>query len=225
MTRALISFSYSTVFALAISLSTKTTFASETMSSASGSVVPHESIYSLSGRGRTSLRLIEKGDHDDLLSRWQLRLDGTLNITPDGCIKLNARIAGGSGYNSENMVAGIFDGEENLDINVRRIYVDMKCISENVRLEAGAMPARSFGHLGLSQDGWVDGLRVIVDAKDQKRKIYFTLGEISDLKNPNAFSRDHSGLNYGQLELEQGLADKTILLSVSHFDDSTQSGC
>ncbi len=175
--------------------------------------------FGVKGRVRAIDRWEEKKDGYQHTIRGQFRADAWIKLSADGCVKLNARVTSGSNYNSEWIVSGLADGVESYDINVRRLYVDMKCLGK-LNLEAGAMPVRTDGRLGLTDYGWVDGVRVYM--KDDKRTMYLTVGEINDLKTPNVFKRKHSGVNYIQAEVTQNFGEKghSVFVSLSDYEDT-----
>ncbi len=176
--------------------------------------------FGLSGRVRAVDRWEERSTGTQHTVRGQVRADAWVNVSPDGCVKLNARVTSGQNYNSEWMVSGLADGIESYNINIRRLFVDMSCLGK-LKLEAGAMAVRTDGRLGLTDYGWVDGVRVYM--KDEKRTMYLTVGEISDLKTPNVFKRKHDGINYIQAEVTQKIGKHDIFVSLSEYEDTIYS--
>ena len=193
-----------------------------TMAGSSFAQVPaSDDWFGVSGRVRSIDRWEEKPDGTQHTVRGQLRADAWINLSSDGCVKLNARLTSGSNFNSEWLVSGIADGIESYDINIRRLYVDMKCL-EGLKLEAGAMPVITDGRLGLSDYGWVDGVRVVMEKND--RKMILTVGEINDLKTPNVFKRDRDGVNYVQAEVTQKFGNgHSVFVSLSDYEDTFYS--
>lgn len=174
-----------------------------------------------SGRYRAIDRHEEKDGRDSHSLRGQFRLDAWVNLNDSGCVKIRTRITTGDSYNSESAISSAFDGKSSADLSIRRLYVDVRCLNENYRIEAGAMPARTEGRLGLTDYGWVDGVRVVIDDRKNGRLLYFTVGEINNLRTPNVFKRKHSGRNYTQAELSQIFGDdNSILVSLSEYDDT-----
>ncbi len=188
-------------------------FAQSTTSSTEG--------YGVSGRLRVADRWAEDDNKAVHTARGQFRMDGWLKLGAGGCVKLNGRLTTGNSFNSEWAISGLADGKESVDFNLRRLYLDVACIKENVKVEMGAMPARSVGRLGVTDYGWVDGLRVIIDDKENGRLLYLTVGEINDLKEPSVFKRKHGGANYTQAELQQLFGDdNSIIISISKYKDT-----
>jgi len=202
------------ILAIIFTLISQSTFAQE--------AAKDDDWFGAKGRVRIVDRWEERPTGTQHTVRGQFRIDPWVNLDSTGCIKLRGRLSSGDSYNSEWMVSGLADGNTNIDISLRRLYVDIKCLNEKVTLQAGAMPVETEGRLGLTDYGWVDGVRVIIE--DKTRVMYLTVGEINDLKTPNLFKRKHTGINYIQAELNQEFGEgHSVLVSLSEYDDTIYS--
>jgi len=167
-------------------------------------------------------RIEEKSTGTEHALRAQLRLNGWVNLDSAGCLKARARITSGNSFNSEWMQTGIGKGSADVQIGLRHLYLDYKCIESNVRIEAGAFSARPAGgpgNLGPTEVGWIDGLRVTITNEEKIRDIYLSVGEVSDTKNPNLLTRKHTGINHAMLEIKQVVnKDVTAHASIARQD-------
>lgn len=163
--------------------------------------------WELSGR----VRLVERfedapGKPAIATNRGQARIEGWIKISDSGCLKLKTRVTTGDGFNNDWFYTGIGHGEADLKIGIRHLYLDAECFAENVRVEGGAIPIRQSGSLGLTEYGWIDGSRITVSEPAGGRQWSLSVGEISDTKNPNLLTRQHSGINHAQLEVKQNVS-------------------
>ncbi|MES2769283.1 MAG: hypothetical protein V4596_09060 [Bdellovibrionota bacterium] len=198
------------------------TFIAQGSFAQSESSVKNDDWFGIKGRVRAVDRWEEKSNDMQHTVRGQIRVDGWVKLDKAGCVKLNARLTSGQNYNSEWLITNLADGSEAYDINLRRLYVDYSCINEKVILQAGAMPVMTNGRLGLTDYGWVDGVRVIIE--DKNRTWYLSVGEISDLKTPNVFKRKHEGINYLQAEVNQKFGKgNSLFVNVSEYEDTLYS--
>jgi hypothetical protein len=152
--------------------------------------------------------------------RYQARVNATFSIDEEGCVQLAGRLTTGENFNSENELTGVGEGHNSLHVNLRHLYVNMSCLHEKVKLEVGAMPVRTYGSKGLSDNGWVDGARMIIENKERGQTWYVSAGEIDELDTPGVFDRELDGVNYIQAEVVQEFNKEwTGAISLSDYED------
>lgn len=151
----------------------------------------------------------EENDQDsyDTQLRARGRVNGSVSINE--CISFNARLNTGNRFNTESSDTGIGDEPSDLEIHLRHLYIKRKCVDEKLQVEAGSMPLdfeNRIGSLGISSNGWLDGVRIsLLDDKNATKWI-LSAGTISDTDTPNVFSRDRSDVNYYELGHERELS-------------------
>lgn len=171
----------------------------------------------ISGQVRLVSRISESGeDGYDHNVRGEARVDGFLKISE--CVQLRTRISTGDNFNTESLATGIGPAPAKFDINIRHLYIDSDCLSDAVKVEAGAIPVRNHGYLGLSSNGWIDGLRVTVQS-GANTNASFSIGNVQT-NQANVFRRDFNDINHVQLDVEQKLTAKlTGYTSVAAYND------
>jgi len=178
--------------------------------------------YDYNGTARLYQRYVEQPGHDQNKTQAQLRMDGFLNLTSDGCFKLAGRLATGKAYNSEGDDTGLGNEDYDMHLNLRHMYIDSQCF-EKFRIQFGAMPTTtSSGTLGLANTGWIDGAKISYSETEKNRVWNVVVGEVDEFNSPNVFSRSfHSPNNY-KLEVIQNFEDQSkVTVSASRFEDQS----
>lgn len=179
-------------------------------------------LWGVDGRIRLVERIEESKDGEKNWFRGQARINGWVQISEDGCVKAKARVSSGTAFNNEWIATGVGDEKSQIQVGVRHLYVDATCLKKNIGAEIGTIPARpegALGNLGLTELGWLDGLRVTVRDEKHEREVYFSIGEISDAQNPNTLTRNRSGINHAAIEIKQAISEnKNAFGSVTVFD-------
>lgn len=164
--------------------------------------------YGLEG-GQFSLRGRHDGsDVDTPVATWlevQVEANGYVNLTKDGCLKLHARVNTGDKYVSNYSNTGVGDKSQNLELNMRLLYIDYTCYLKKVALQAGAMPVLSQGMSGANLNGWADGFRLIYKLKATGPEVSVTAGQVNQTDTPSVFERDFKGFNYLQVYVNQDI--------------------
>ena len=153
----------------------------------------------------------ETSDYDTQL-RARGRLNGAVKI--DKCISLKARMTTGDRFNTESSDTGIGDNPSDLEVNLRHLYIDRKCVDERLSLQAGSLPLdleNRIGSLGISSNGWLDGVRVNLQGADQTSKWVLSVGAMDAAETPNVFQRERESINYYELGHERELSENLKL--------------
>jgi hypothetical protein len=117
----------------------------------------------------------------------RLRLDGWVNVTSDGCLKVKARIATGNTLNNEWMNTGLgtqpTDLMGDLSLGLRQLYISSECRTlGRVKLtsEAGAVAVRSFGSMGLyANQAHMDGLQIYLQDEKSGTEWIASVGRVT----------------------------------------------
>ena len=163
--------------------------------------------------GYISTRARYQTNSDDVVThnriQGKVQLDGFISLTESGCIKARSQITTGKTFSNTWNETGIGDEEANLDINMRRLYLDMNCYLKNAYIQVGALPPQSQGNFGIKEDGWVDGVRAVVTINDNKKiRVALTAGEVDSFNMPNVFKRRHDGFNYYQVAIDGNISKR-----------------
>jgi hypothetical protein len=172
------------------------------------------------------------GDIENLMAATRINL--RVPIDSAGCIKANARITSGNGFNSEDVYTGIGDNPSSVKMQMRHMNgeVDLDCYlsdgsekSDNRhKLEVGALPIVNEWGLGPSINGWIDGIRFTIEEKSTRRRWSFSLGSIDDLDQPHFFDRNVGNVNHAEVIVTQSFGPEksphTFMISVAEFEDS-----
>lgn len=153
--------------------------------------------------------------------------DGYLQLSESGCARARGELATGPKFSSNWDDTGVDFGstktDSDLNLNLRRAYIDIGCTNDDVSWQAGAMPTYTPGVLGVKEDGWVDGTRFTFKldnffdlSKGTNSKIVITLGQVDQYDDPSVFERDRDELNYVQIATSSKLTDR-----VTAFTDYT----
>ncbi len=176
----------------------------------------------ISGYGRGWIQLSE--DEMNELNHalvGRVRLEGSVKL--DKCVKLNARLNTGNSFNSENFYTGVGYKEAELNVDLRHLYVDIQCAKSALSVELGALPTNDdtrIGNLGISNNGWIDGIRVSKSSEDGKTIWVFSAGSVQDFKNPNLFTRDRSEINHIDIGHQRPVTDELSAGAVvGRFDE------
>lgn len=127
----------------------------------------------------------------DQLQRMQSSgiMDVTVSVFEDK-VALNIAATTGSGFGSTFDDTGLLDGEEDLNLNIRRLSIVLKP-NNKVEVEVGSMAVdNGMGseNTGIEESGYIMGYRAKV--KFEKGELVVTGGFLGDFNNPNVFDRD-----------------------------------
>jgi hypothetical protein len=173
--------------------------------------------FSLRGRHQTN----SFGDRTHHRVQSRLVLDTFVSLNDSGCLKAKGQITTGSKFDSVWDDTSIGDSEEDLHINLRRLYLDLACYKKHA-IQIGALPPHTPGELGIKSDGWVDGMRaVILVGADRKIRVVMTAGEVDEFDEPSVFDRGWDGGNYLQLGLDGKLTDRvSFAVDITEHDSN-----
>src|SRR5690606_10209142 len=126
--------------------------------------------------------------------QYKANIDATINLTEDGCLKVSGQIATGDEYDTNWDNTGLGDAEGEINLNLRRLYLDFACYSRRLGIQAGALPVLSPEGLGVDEDGWADGVRasIVLNAKHEVILV-LTAADVDQYDVPNVFHRDFDG--------------------------------
>jgi hypothetical protein len=151
-----------------------------------------------------------KADEENLKGR--ARVNGWINITSDGCVKIRGRLTTGDRFNNEWVNTGLGTQDSEFSLALRQLYVSATCL-KNVTAEAGAVPVRNFGTLGLSDNGAINGLSVVINDEKNNREWIMSLGEVDAVTN--LFERNIEEINHASIQLKQKLPSQNLELFAS----------
>lgn len=115
-------------------------------------------------------------------------LDVTVSIFEDK-VALNMQASSGSSFASNFDDTGLLDGEEDINVNLKRLSLVLKP-NNQVELEVGSMGAENgvgTENTGIDRDGYIMGYRAKV--KFEKGELVVTGGFLGDQNTPNVFDR------------------------------------
>lgn len=130
----------------------------------------------------------------------RIRLDGWINVTKDGCLKIKGRVSTGNRFNNEWFNTGQGTQAADFSIALRQLYINSKC-RDKIELEAGVVPIRTHGSLGLASAGNMNGLNVIYQDEEHKRNWIFSVGEIES--EVDLFKRKYEDINLVAVQVRQ----------------------
>ncbi len=164
-------------------------------------------------------KLADKPNEFNLKGR--IRIDGWVNLTEDGCLKLRARLTTGEKFNNEWINSGVGTADPDFRIALRQVYVSLACL-KGIQIEAGSVPVKNFGNLGLSDNGSIDGVQVsIIDAEHQ-REWLLSAGHVGI--EADLFKRNLTAINHGNIQVRQSFGKEiSAYLSVSNYESTFYS--
>ncbi|MEM8815657.1 MAG: hypothetical protein AAGE85_07500 [Pseudomonadota bacterium] len=152
----------------------------------------------LSHEGDLSVRIDDASESD---FRFQYRFRYRLNLDWQGGWSMHTFAATGDDFTSAYTTIG--DNEH--EFNVRRLFARYE--GTRGKLELGSIPPFKgrVSSTGLSQEGWIKGLRGVLNFKPGRLEL--VLGELDDL-NPRRALAPPSELNYVELEYSGSINDR-----------------
>lgn len=160
--------------------------------------------YGLTGSASARARYQENSSGIKTHSRIQIKgqIEAYVLLNESGCLKARTQVTTGPKFDSTWDESGIGNADRDININFRRLYLDMNCYLK-LAVQMGAIPPHSIGDLGIKEDGWVDGLRVAFYLDQTKNiRVAITAGDVDEYTTPNLFKRDWDGSNYYQLSVD-----------------------
>jgi hypothetical protein len=147
----------------------------------------------------------------------RMRSDGWMNISKDGCLKVRARLTTGNKLNNEFFNTGIGTQEVDLSLSLRHLYMSAACLKKYT-LEAGSVPVRNFGIMGLTSNGSITGFQVYIK-QNERQEFILNIGNVDP--DPNLFSREIKTINHFSLQTNQKIDNNktSVFLSVSGYED------
>lgn len=154
--------------------------------------------------------------------RGALRLDGWIDVTPKGlpkgCLRVASRLVTGDRFNNEWVSTGIGDGEAKLNVSLRQLYVSSTCL-KNITIDAGSVPVKRHGVLGLSESGYLDGINVVIDDQENGRNVIIQVGAVDG--ETNLFKRDFDHINTAGIQVKQALSENVSgFIALAAYKDS-----
>lgn len=159
---------------------------------------------------------VGKPGEDNLKAR--LRADGWINVTKNGCVKIQGRLTTGNKFNNEWVNTGVGTNEADFSLSLRHLYVSATCL-KNLKVEFGSVPVSNSGGLGLSDNGYVDGLNITIKDEENDREWVVSVGSVE--AEANLLKRDYDKVNHASVQLNQGIGKNgTGILRVSKYEES-----
>ncbi len=147
-----------------------------------------------------------------------LRVDGWVNVTPDGCLRVASRLATGDKFNNEWVNTGIGDSEASMNLALRQLYISSSCL-KNITVDVGAAPVRRHGTLGLSESGYVDGINIVIDEEGAGRNWIISVGAVGG--EPNLFKRDYDEINHASVQVKQEITkEHAAFVAVAKYKET-----
>jgi hypothetical protein len=157
-----------------------------------------------------------KTEEFDLKGRF--RVNGWINITENGCVKVQARLTTGDKLNNEWINTGMGTNDPKMSVALRQLYVDVTCL-KNVKVQVGSVPVENFGSMGLSDNGSIDGISVVINDVANKRDYIVALGNVDVEASLLNRSMDH--INHASVQVRQHLgAEVDAYASMSYYEDT-----
>lgn len=157
------------------------------------------------------------GKDHELNLKGRLRVDGFVNLDSKGCLQVKARLTTGDKLNNEFFNTGIGTNDADLTLSLRQLYVSAACL-KNLTVEAGAVPVRNFGSMGLSGNGYIDGVQVVIKDEENKREFILSAGQVDPVAS--LLKRSFNDLNHISAQVKQDLGDVDPFLSLCLYEDT-----
>ncbi len=141
---------------------------------------------------------------DELNVKGQVRIDGFIDVTPEGwkanCLQIKGRLTSGDKFNNETFNSGLGTQDGDFSLSLRQLYVSSHCLKD-IQIEAGSVAPRGYGTMGLSQYGALDGVQVIIKDEDHGREYYLSAGEVQ--AETHLPDREYKEINHLSAQVSQ----------------------
>jgi hypothetical protein len=161
-----------------------------------------------------------RGEEGIVQNRVQDRVRIGFTFDANGYFQLVGLLESGPGYGNDWTNIYDFKADENKfnpNLFFRRLYLK-KMFGQKTEMRLGALEGiESTGAGGLASSGWVDGIQLMHNRGGFNYNI--RVGSLSDVANPNVFSREHQ-LNFIEVEMSKKFLKKIMVKAgYEHFQD------
>lgn len=161
----------------------------------------------------------DNSDYGDDKNRFQGSLELDVNVRLIQSLRLKSFSSTGPKYDSTWTTLSDFtnSSKEEVQFFVRQLYLENWWGRHRVQIGFIAPIKNLVSPTGLNKNGWIDGMRVEHFSRFGTAEV--VAGSISDLENPNVFTRERD-LNFFEIEFSQPPERKMAFeLSYEHFKD------